>query len=175
MPELPGLKAASSVEPWMRGPIEGVDPLLAPLIYCFQQAREDITKFAADLTAEQLWTRPHGFGSAGFHIRHAGGAADRLCTYLEGQMLTEQQLQFLKNEMAEGATFEELFAELDQHLARVEKVVRQVDVSTFREPRGIGRKQLPTTVIGLIVHICEHTQRHVGQAISAAKLARVTV
>jgi hypothetical protein len=159
-------------EPWMRGPIEGVDPLLAPLVYCFQHAREDITKFAGDLTVEQLWARPHGFGSAGFHIRHAGGAADRLGTYLEGQMLTEEQLQFLKNEMAEGATFEELFAELDQHLKRVEGVVKNVDVSTLREPRGIGRKQLPTTVIGLIVHICEHTQRHVGQAISAAKLAR---
>jgi hypothetical protein len=36
----------------------------------------------------------------------------------------------------------------------------------------VGRKKLPTTVIGLIVHLAEHTQRHVGQAVSAAKLAR---
>jgi len=30
-----------------------------------------------------------------------------------------------------------------------------------------------TTVAGLLTHIAEHTQRHVGQAISAAKLSRV--
>jgi hypothetical protein len=159
-------------EPWMRGPIAGVDALLAPLLYSFQQAREDITKFAADLTVERLWARPHGFGSAGFHMRHAGRSADRLCTYLEGRMLTEEQLALLKNEMEEGATFAELFAELDRNFTRVEGVVRSVDPATFRDARGIGRKQLPTTVIGLIVHICEHTQRHVGQTISAAKLAR---
>jgi hypothetical protein len=46
-------------------------------------------------------------------------------------------------------------------------------VDKLMEPRGIGRKQLPTTVIGLLVHICEHTQRHVGQAISAARWAMV--
>jgi hypothetical protein len=35
----------------------------------------------------------------------------------------------------------------------------------------VGRKRLPTTVIGLLTHIAEHTQRHVGQAIGAAKWA----
>ncbi|MEP6714465.1 MAG: DinB family protein, partial [Terriglobia bacterium] len=45
--------------------------------------------------------------------------------------------------------------------------------ATLREWRRVGRQQLPTTVIGLLVHIAEHTQRHVGQAISAAKLAAV--
>ena len=161
-------------EPWMRGPIEGVDALLAPLLYSFQQAREDITKFAGELTVEQLWARPHGFGSAGFHIRHAGRSVDRLCTYLEGRMLNEAQLGLLKNEMEEGASFAELYAELDANFVRVEGVVRGLDVATLRESRGIGRKQLPTTVVGLIVHMCEHTQRHVGQAISASKLARAS-
>jgi hypothetical protein len=35
------------------------------------------------------------------------------------------------------------------------------------------RHMLPTTVAGLLMHIAEHTARHVGQAISAAKLARI--
>jgi len=166
-------KPATRPEPWMRGPIAGVDPLLAPLLYCFEQAREDITKYASDLTIEQLWARPHGFGSAGFHIRHAGGAADRLCTYIEGGQLSAEQLFFLQNEMDEGVSFEAVFAELDGSLKRVEDVVRALDPATLREPRTVGRKKLPTTVIGLIVHICEHTQRHVGQTISAAKLAKV--
>jgi len=156
----------------MRGPIGRVDALVVPLHSSFQQAREDITKFATDLTVDQLWARPHGFGSAGFHIRHAGRSADRLCTYLEGRMLSEAQLATLKNEMDEGASFAELYGELDANFVRIEGVVRALDVATLREPRGIGRKQLPTTVIGLIVHMCEHTQRHVGQAISACKLAR---
>ncbi len=95
----PSQAKQGTAEPWVRGAIEGVDALLAPLLYSFQQAREDITKFASELTVEQLWTRPHGFGSAGFHIRHAGRSVDRLCTYLEGRMLTEAQLGLLKNEM----------------------------------------------------------------------------
>jgi uncharacterized damage-inducible protein DinB len=160
------------IEAWMRGPIDGVDPLIAPVFHCFQQTREDITKFAASLTADELWARPYGFGSCGFHIRHAGGAADRLCTYLEGQQLTAEQMSFLQNETDAGASFETLFAELDGFLTRVEHVVRALDVTTLTEPRTVGRKRLPTTVIGLLVHICEHTQRHVGQAISAAKLAK---
>lgn len=37
----------------------------------------------------------------------------------------------------------------------------------------MGRKKLPTTVMGLVIHIAEHTQRHVGQAITTAKFARL--
>jgi hypothetical protein len=160
-------------EPWMRGPIDGLSAMLAPVVYCFQHAREDLTQYAGDLTRDQLWARPHGFAAAGFHIRHAGGAADRLCTYLEGRGLSEEQLLFLKNEMEPGASFEELYTELSSHLMRVERLVRTLDPACLAEPRTVGRKQLPSTVIGLMVHICEHTQRHVGQAIAAAKLARL--
>jgi hypothetical protein len=55
---------------------------------------------------------------------------------------------------------------------RAEETIRSIDPATLAEPRAVGRKRLPTTVIGLITHIAEHTQRHLGQAISAAKLAR---
>lgn len=159
-------------EPWMRGPIDGVDPLLAPVLYSFQQAREDLASFTDGLTTEQLWARPYGFGSAGFHIRHIGGSVDRLMTYLQGRQLSESQMATLKSEHEPGASRDQLLADLNRDFTQAEAIVRAIDPSTLTEPRGIGRKQLPTTVIGLLTHIAEHTQRHVGQAISAVKLIR---
>jgi len=161
------------IEPWMRGPIDGVSPLLAPILYTFQHAREDLAKFTEALTAEQLWSTPHGFGSVGFHIRHIGGSTDRLITYLRGLELSAEQLAFLKNEASAGASKDQLLAELDATFHRAEGIVRSLDPAVLTEPRGVGRKKLPSTVNGLLVHTAEHIQRHIGQAISAAKLARV--
>ncbi|MEI9970543.1 MAG: DinB family protein [Ignavibacteriota bacterium] len=161
-------------EPWMRGPILGVDPLLTPVLYTFQQAREDLRRWTEGLSTEQIWAEPHGFGSVGFHMRHIAGSTDRLMTYLQGKPLTAAQLKTLQAEREPaGAGRDELLALLDAAFADAEKVVRALDPATLREPRGVGRRQLPTTVIGLLVHVAEHTQRHVGQAISAAKLAAV--
>jgi hypothetical protein len=159
-------------EPWMRGPLAGVDPLVAPLLNSFTMAREDLAGFTEGLTQDQLWARPYGLNPVGREIRHIGGSVDRLTTYLEGRELSDTQLAALKAEAEPGASRQELLRELDRHLDRAEQVVRSIDPATFAEPRTIGRKKLPATVIGLLVHIAEHTQRHVGQAISAAKLAR---
>lgn len=160
-------------EPWMRGPIEGVPALLSPLLYSLQQAREDLAQFTEGLTTEQIWAKPYGFGSVGFHLRHITGSVDRLTTYLEGKQLAEEQLDFLKHEHDPGATREELLAAMNASFERTEAIVRALDTARLSDAREIGRKKLPTTVIGLLTHIAEHTQRHVGQAISAAKLARV--
>jgi uncharacterized damage-inducible protein DinB len=40
----------------------------------------------------------------------------------------------------------------------------------FDQSRYVGRKRMPTTVGGLLVHVAEHTQRHVGQAITTARI-----
>ena len=160
-------------EPWLRGPIPDVNPSLSPVLRSFEQAREDLTRYSEGLTTKQIWARPHGFGSVGFHIRHITGSVDRLTTYLDGRSLTAEQLSTLKSEMEPGATRDELLADLEAGLRRAEQVIRRVDLSRLSDHRTVGRQQLPTTVIGLLVHIAEHTQRHVGQAISAAKLARV--
>lgn len=158
-------------EPWLRGPIEGVPSFAAPLFHSFQQAREDLARITESLTPHQLWHRPAGAAPVGFHIRHAGGAADRLCTYLEGRQLTEAQMERLRAEMNPGATREQLLAELDADFKRVEAVVAAMDPARLTDLRTVGRKLLPTTVIGLIVHIAEHTQRHTGQAITTARIA----
>jgi len=93
-------------------------------------------------------------------------------TYLQGRRLTPSELRALQTEAEPGATREELLAMLDEAFERAESIVRVLDPATLADPREVGRKRLPTTVIGLLTHIAEHTQRHVGQAISAAKLAR---
>ena len=162
-------------EPWLRGPIEGISPLTAPIFYAFEQAREDLAYHTDGLSPDQLWAMPHGFGSVGFHVRHIGGSTRRLMTYLEGRALSAAQLDELGREKTPGAAREELLRELESAFADAEAVVRSIDPATLAEPRYVGRKELPTTVIGLLTHIAEHTQRHVGQAIAAAKLARVSV
>jgi uncharacterized damage-inducible protein DinB len=159
-------------EPWMRGPIDNVSPLLAPVLYSFQQAREDLAAHTTGLTLEQTWAKPFGFGSVGFHIRHIAGSVDRLITYLQGRELTGEQLAALKAEAEPGPSIDELLKAMDASFRSAEAIIRAIDVNALTEPRTIGRKQLPTTVNGLLVHIAEHTQRHVGQTISAAKLAR---
>jgi uncharacterized damage-inducible protein DinB len=159
-------------EPWLRGPVPGVDPLIAPILYAFQQAREDLAMHTEGLTNEHIWATPHGFGSLGFHIRHIAGSTHRLIAYLEGKQLSENQMAALRAERQPGASLEQLLAEMDSTFQHAEAVVRALNPATLSHPREVGRKRLPTTVIGLLTHIAEHTQRHVGQAISAAKLAR---
>jgi uncharacterized damage-inducible protein DinB len=162
-----------AIEAWMRGPIDGVPTLLAPILYSFQQACEDLARYTEGLTEAQLWATPHGFGSVGFQLRHIAGSTDRLMTYLEGRQLSEAQMDFLTHEHKPGASLQGLLDTMNSVFESAETVVRALDVSRIEDAREIGRKKLPTTVIGLLTHIAEHTQRHVGQAISAAKLARV--
>jgi uncharacterized damage-inducible protein DinB len=159
-------------EPWLRGPLPGVHPLTAPILFTFQQAREDLALYTESLTQEQIWATPHGFGSVGFHLRHIAGSTDRLMTYLQGGSLSEAQMETLRTEHEPaGAGRDELLALVDRVFREAEAIVRTIDPSTLAGPRIVGRKHLPTTVIGLLTHIAEHTQRHVGQAIGAAKLA----
>jgi hypothetical protein len=159
-------------EAWMRGPVPGIDPLVAPVLYSFQQAREDAARFTEGLTLEEIWAAPHGLASVGFHLRHIAGSTGRLMTYLQGGALSPVQLEELAAEKEpSGPGRDELLALMENAFRNAEAVVRSIDPSTLASPRGVGRKRLPTTVIGLLTHIAEHTQRHIGQAIYAAKLA----
>lgn len=149
-----------------------LDALLAPALYGLQQTREDLARHTAGLSDRQVWARPHGLAPLGFHLRHLAGSLDRLTAYLAGRPLDAEQLAALAAEMTPGASLDDLLTGVEQALRRAEQAIRGVDPAGFREPRWVGRKHLPTTVIGLLVHIAEHTQRHLGQAIRAAQLAR---
>ena len=163
----------SGVEPWLRGPLAGVDPRLAPLLYSFQQAREDLHRWTEGLTDQQVWARPHGLAPVGFQIRHIAGSIERLMAYATRQQLSDRQLAELHAEMEPGASLAELLAQLDQKLSAAESVARAIRPDALLEPREVGRKRLPVTLGGLLTHIAEHTQRHVGQAIVTAKIVRV--
>jgi uncharacterized damage-inducible protein DinB len=141
---------------------------LSPLLYSFQQAREDLAAHTEGLAADQVW---NGFPAAvGFHLRHIAGSTERLMQYLQGLALTEAQLDALEAEgTPSGAGLDELLAEIDRTFRDAEAVVRRIDPATLADPRTVGRRQLPTTVIGLLTHIAEHTQRHVGEVIILAR------
>ena len=158
----------------MRGPIEGVHPLLAPVLYSFQMAREDLEKYTAGLPPARIWATPHGLASVGFHMVHIAGSTNRLITYLQGTELSAAQLDAMAGEASPGEpSREQLLAALNDAFGDAEAVIRATDPATLADARTVGRKRLPTTVIGLLTHIAEHTQRHVGQAIVTAKLSAV--
>jgi DinB superfamily len=161
------------MEPWLRGTIEGLHPAAAHLLYTFEQAREELVLFCGDFSVEDLWRRPHAsVAPVGFQLRHIAGSVDRLTTYLRGEQLDAGQLAVMRQELVAGPGFAELMPALDHEFVRTEAVVRSIAPESYFERRVVGRKQLPTSVGGLIVHISEHTQRHLGQAVLTAKLVR---
>jgi hypothetical protein len=170
---------AALEEPWLRGPLPGVHPLVAPTLHAFAQAREDLAQWTDGLADVQIWSRPHGLAPVGFHLRHVAGSVERLTTYLRGQQLTQLQLQAVRQELDydeinPGPGRSALIEEVNEALLQSENIIRGISPSSFTEPRTVGRKQLPTTVIGLVVHLAEHTQRHVGELIVTAKIVRQT-
>lgn len=166
--------ASSSPEPWLRGPLAGVHPLMMPVFFTFEQVREDLRKYTAGLTSEQVWRKMGDLPTLGFHLKHLGGSVDRLITYLLGEQLSEAQLESLRGESQGDEGIPELLELIDRHFAAAEHRLRQIDPEKMYEARSVGRKALPTTVLGLLVHTAEHTQRHLGQAITTAKLLRQT-
>src|ERR1700728_2174786 len=144
---------ADDVEPWLRGPLEGVHPLLAPTLYAYMQALEDLAHWTNGLSDAQIWSRPHGLAPVGFQLRHIAGSVERLTTYLRGEQLTTQQLDAARSEMEPGASREELLETVRRALHDSERVIRAIASDTFTDARAVGRKRLPTTVTALVVHL----------------------
>lgn len=142
-----------------------------PVFFSFAQVRQDLAKYAAGVSEEAVWRLIDG-ASLGFHLKHIAGSVDRLTTYLMGGQLAPRQLEELKHESEPHGSASELVTAVNQQLARSEEQLRQLDPATLYDARSVGRRALPTTVLGLIVHLCEHTQRHLGQAITLAKMLR---
>lgn len=167
----PGESAAGE-EPWLRGPLPGVHPLLAPTLHAYTQAREDLAKWTEGLTDAQIWSELYGLAPVGFHLRHIAGSVQRLTTYLRGEQLTTAQLEAIQHETNPSGTRSKLLNEVNQAFDRSEEIICSLDPATLLDIRCVGRKRLETTVIGLVVHLAEHTQRHVGEAIITAKLTK---
>jgi hypothetical protein len=160
-------------EVWLRGPIPEIPPLLQPVAHSLLQCREELSATVEPLRPEQIWARPAGVASVGFHVRHAAGSLDRLFTYARGERLSSEQLAALAREgepdQDPGAAGR-LLAGFSHAVDRALAQLRATPEATLLEPRHVGRAQLPSTVLGLLFHGAEHAQRHVGQAVTTAKI-----
>jgi uncharacterized damage-inducible protein DinB len=163
-------KAAPLPEPWLRGTLTEVPSVQRGVLHALELAGEDLQRSCASLSDEQLNARPAQIASVAFHLRHISRSLDRLLTYAEGRPLSEEQLAALRSEGNPGATRDELFDELSAALAESATRVRALSHADLEAARAVGRSKLPTTLGGLLVHIADHTQRHVGQAITTAKI-----
>lgn len=164
-------KQESKPEPWLRGTLADLPAEQRAVIHALQLAQEDIERWCGMLSQDELSARPHGLPPVAFHLRHIVGSLDRLLTYAENKALTGEQKRWLAAEMDGPVHREELLAAFQHGMATAEARIRAIDTATWQEPRGVGRKQLPASVAGLMIHCAEHTQRHVGQAITTAKIS----
>ena len=163
----------SEPEVWLRGPLDGYHPMVTPVAHSLLQVRQDLARLQRTVTLDQLWARPGGAASIGFHVRHTAGALDRLLTYARGEALSAPQLLFLAGEEAPGdpptplsALVIGVNAVIDRSLAQL----RAIEPDRLLDPRQVGRSKLPSTVLGLLVHAAEHSTRHMGQAITTARI-----
>ena len=162
--------SASNVEPWLRGTLTEVDPVLRAVLHALELAREDAERWVKDFGDTEIHARPAGLPSVAFHLRHEVRSLDRLLTYAEGRQLDMEQMAALKSEMDDASTSKDVLEEFAEGLRAAEIRVRAFTAAQFAEARGVGRKALPTTVVGLLVHCADHTQRHSGQMVTTAKL-----
>jgi uncharacterized damage-inducible protein DinB len=161
---------ASIEEPWLRGSETDIPAVGRAVLHALQLADEDLRKWCGGLSDVELNARPSGVAAVAFHIRHVARSLDRLLTYAEAKSLSEEQVALLHAEADAVATHDELFAELTAALENAGRRVRALARMNPEEPRTVGKRRLPTTLGGLLVHVADHTQRHVGQAITTAKL-----
>jgi uncharacterized damage-inducible protein DinB len=160
-------------EVWLRGPIPGIPALLQPVAHSLLQCREELRKHVANLSPDQIWARPSGVASIGFHVRHAGGSLERLFTYARGEGLSSAQQSALVAEANPDHAPDigaRLLAGFDEAVERALEQLRTTPDSALLDARGVGRAQLPSTVLGLLFHAAEHSQRHVGQAVTTTKM-----
>ena len=162
------------MEFWQKGPVEGIIPLLQPVVHAILQAHHEVQLAMNDFPGALLWQRPAGVASPAFHLQHLSGVLDRLFTYARGEQLSPKQLNFLRDEGKENSTIH--LTDLLIHFSRqVEKAIQQLKETkedSILEVRYVGRKRIPSNVLGLLFHAAEHIQRHTGQLLVTARIVK---
>ena len=161
-------------EVWLRGPLENMPGLLQPVAHTLLQAREEVNLMMTAFPDDLLWDRPAGLASVGFHLQHLKGVLDRLFTYARGEHLSAGQLAYLAAEgkTDENITVDYLVSAFNEQVDLAIAQLEQTEDAVLTEPRGVGRANLPSTVIGLYVHSAEHTMRHSGQLLVTVKFLK---
>lgn len=166
---------SQKLEVWQRGPLPDIHPLLQPVAHALLQAREEIEEYMSEFPVALLWERPAGMASTGFHLQHLSGVLDRVFTYARAEGLSEFQFAQLAEEgkdSAEGYTVADLVNRFNRQVDVAMEQLKNTDINTLPDFRGIGRAKLPSTVIGLLFHAAEHTMRHVGQLMVTAAVVK---
>lgn len=167
-------KESQPLEVWMRGPIAGLIPMLQPVAHAILQAREEVNLMMIDFPNELIWEKPAGVASVAFHLQHLSGVLDRLFTYANNQILNEEQLELLtlESDNTQYLTTKGLLTRFNNQVNKALTQLKNIEEKSLLEPRGIGRKQIPTNQLGLLFHAAEHTQRHVGQLLVTVKMLK---
>jgi uncharacterized damage-inducible protein DinB len=160
------------VEPWLSGSHAEVPATARAVLHALDLAIDDLKKWTEGLTDAEVHAHPLGLPPVAFHLRHIARSTDRILTYAEGGQLTPDQLASLKAEQAGEETLAALLGEVEASFANAAERVRVLAGADFNTPRGVGRKQLPTSVGGALIHVADHTQRHVGQVVTTAKVLK---
>lgn len=165
---------APDVEPWLRGTHAEVPAAGRAVLHALDLALDDLSKWTAGLSDTEIHSQPLGLNSIAFHLRHIARSTDRILTYAEGNQLSGEQLAALKAEQggAGQETVAGLLAEVEASLNSAGERIRALATADFDTFRGVGRKQLPTSVGGALIHVADHTQRHVGQVVTTAKVLK---
>jgi uncharacterized damage-inducible protein DinB len=158
------------IEPWLRGTHMETDAVTRAVLHALELAKDDIAKWCGELSDAEMNARPFGIAPVAFHLRHIARSLDRLLSYAEGTQLDATQKAALRTELDDGAARDEVLAEFAAGLRSAPQRVRKFSPEQYNEARGVGRAMLPTSVGGLLVHCADHTLRHVGQAVTTAKV-----
>jgi len=171
VPESP----APYVEPWLRGTHTDVPAAACAVLHALELALDDLTKWTAGLTDDEVHEQPLGLTPIAFHLRHIARSCDRILTYAEGNRLSAEQFAMLKTEQGgegEHETLAELLAAVEVAFSDAAARIRVLATADLDTARFVGRKQLPTSIGGAMIHVADHTQRHTGQVVTTAKVLR---
>jgi uncharacterized damage-inducible protein DinB len=160
------------VEPWMRGTHAEVPAVGRAILHAFDLALDDLTKWTDGLTDAEAHEHPLGLTSVAYHLRHIARSTDRLLSYAEGNQLSAEQLTALKAEQSGEESLAALLSEVEVSFSNAADRVRVLATANFNTFCGVGRKQLPTSIGGALIHVADHTQRHVGQVVTTAKVIK---
>ncbi len=163
---------APYIEPWLRGTHTDVPAAGRAVLHALELAVEDIAKWTEGLTDADVHGQPLGLPSVAFHLKHIARSVDRILTYAEGGQLSSEQLGALKAEQTGSESLAELKAEVERSFANAAARILELAGADFDTFRGVGRKQLPTSVGGALIHVADHTQRHTGQIVTTSKVLK---
>lgn len=157
-------------EPWLRGTHTDLPAAGRAVLHALELALDDIRKWTADLTSAEIHAAPLGLTSTALHLRHIAGSVDRILTYAEGNQLSPEQLAILKSESSGEESLAQLLSRIEAVFAAAVPRIRALAAADLDTPRAVGRKQLHTSLGGALIHVADHTLRHVGQIVTTAKV-----